>query len=127
MTPNLEAICEAIATVEGFYVKSEHPTVSQRCNNPGNLMYVGQPGAVPYPVIGTDGKTRKYARFRSVVDGWGGLKRQVQLDASRGLTLAEFINKYAPASDLNNPTSYAATVAKRLNVAVTDKLSDVIA
>jgi len=127
MTPNLEAICEAIATVEGFYVKSEHPTVSQRCNNPGNLMYVGQPGAVPYPVTGTDGKVRKYARFRSVVDGWGGLKRQVQLDASRGLTLAEFINKYAPASDLNNPTSYAATVAKRLNVAVTDKLSDVIA
>ena len=127
MTPNLEAICEAIATVEGFYVKSEHPTVSQRCNNPGNLMYVGQPGAVPYPVTGTDGKVRKYARYRSVLDGWGGLKRQVQLDASRGLTLAEFINKYAPATDLNDPRAYCNTVAKRLNVSPDAKLSDVIA
>jgi hypothetical protein len=35
--------------------------------------------------------------------GWEALRRQIELDAGRGLTLEQFINKYAPPSE--NPTA----------------------
>lgn len=60
-------------------------------NNPGNLRFVGQAGAVQ----GEGG----FARFASPQAGYQALLNQIQLDASRGLTLQEFIYKYAPPSE----------------------------
>lgn len=62
--------------------------LAQVNNNPGNLRFAGQPGATP----GEGG----FARFPSPQAGVQALQRQIQLDAGRGLTLAQFINKYAP-------------------------------
>lgn len=60
-------------------------------NNPGNLRFAGQEGA-------TQGEGG-FARFNSPEAGVQALERQIKLDASRGLTLAQFINKYAPPSE----------------------------
>lgn len=62
--------------------------LAQLNNNPGNLRFAGQPGA-------TQGEGG-FARFPTPQAGVQALQRQIQLDASRGLTLAQFINKYAP-------------------------------
>jgi hypothetical protein len=64
-------------------------------NNPGNLRYVGQAGASQ----GEGG----FARFPTPEAGYQALLNQIQLDASRGLTLEKFINKYAPP--IENDTS----------------------
>lgn len=76
-------------------------------NNPGNLRYAGQPGAVQ----GEGG----FAKFPSPQAGYEALKRQIKLDASRGLTLERFIGKFAPPTE-NNTTQYIQQVSKRLNV-----------
>ena len=62
--------------------------LAQVNNNPGNLRYVGQAGA-------TQGEGG-FARFSTPQAGYNALVNQIKLDASRGLTLAQFINKYAP-------------------------------
>lgn len=60
-------------------------------NNPGNLRFVGQAGA-------TQGEGG-FARFSSPQAGVKALQNQIKLDASRGLTLNQFINKYAPPTE----------------------------
>lgn len=77
--------------------------LARQNNNPGNLRYVGQPGAQP----GAGG----FARFSTPQAGIAALKAQIALDASRGHTLASFINKYAPPSE-NNTTLYIQQMAK---------------
>ena len=60
-------------------------------NNPGNLRFAGQNGA-------TQGEGG-FAQFPTAEAGLQALQKQIQLDASRGLTLAQFINKYAPLTE----------------------------
>lgn len=60
-------------------------------NNPGNLRFAGQPGASQ----GEGG----FARFNSPTEGFEALKRQINLDASRGLNLSQFVAKYAPPTE----------------------------
>ncbi len=140
----LQQIAEAIAHIEGFYLDEAQaralhcsfPTIPQRCNNPGNLMFVGQAKAKPEPIVGRDKKTRTYCKFDTIEAGWAALYRQIFLDASRTwkdengaahpMDIAHFIDKYAPAADANDPKSYAHTVARKMGVSVDAKLSDVI-
>lgn len=66
-------------------------------NNPGNLKFANQPGA-----IGAD--ERGFAIFPDPETGMNAMRRQLELDlVERGKTGREFIHKYAPPSD-NNPT-----------------------
>jgi hypothetical protein len=71
-------------------------------NNPGNLRFVGQRGA-------TQGEGG-FARFDSPEAGYEALKDQIRLDASRGMTLAGFIRKYAPPNE-NDTSLYLRQVA----------------
>ena len=126
----LDILSQAIARFEGFFVtaaeaalrKIHFPTLSQRHNNPGNLMYVGQLGAIR----GDQHGSGFYARFPSVEAGWSALRRQIVLDASRGLTMSAFMAKYAPAEDSNDPKSYCAFVCGKLGVTPETKLSEAI-
>jgi hypothetical protein len=68
-------------------------------NNPGNLRFAGQAGAVQ----GEGG----FARFNSPEEGVQALARQVRLDSSRGLNLSQFISKYAPPTE-NDTNKYIA-------------------
>lgn len=106
-------LAKAIARFEGW---DHQESVARRLNNPGNLMFAGQPGATPGKVTGADGKIRNYAKFSTEEQGWAALDRQLKLYAKRGLTLRQMIAKYAPVEDNNNPKGYLHTVATWLEV-----------
>lgn len=72
-----------------------------KCNNPGNLVYVGQLKA---------SKCGRFAKFPSPEDGYKALIAQIKLDQSRGLTLSKFIHKYAPSHE--NDTALYLNQAK---------------
>jgi hypothetical protein len=74
-------------------------------NNPGNLRFAGQSGAAP----GAGG----FAQFSSPEAGYQALIHQVQLDAGRGETLAQYIAKYAPPSE-NDTALYIRQASQAL-------------
>lgn len=109
---DFSTVASTIQTVEGWFPGS----VSYRNNNPGNLKYANQPGATGEDANG-------FAIFPDYQTGLQALDNQIALDASRGLTIAQFTAKYAPAQDSNNPASYAATIASATGLSVNDPLS----
>jgi hypothetical protein len=85
-------------------------------NNPGNLRFAGQPGAVK----GEGG----FAKFSSVEQGVQALKNQIRLDSSRGYTLGGFINKYAPPTE-NNTSQYITQAVDFLKVPPTTPINQI--
>lgn len=82
--------------------------LSVKNNNPGNLRMVGQPGAEE----GLEG----FASFSTPGQGLNALTRQIVLDTqTRGLTLGEFITKYAPPSE-NDTEGYIRFMEQRTGV-----------
>lgn len=77
-----------------------------RNNNPGNLQFMNQAGAVPEPGSG------RFARFGSMQQGIAALYRQLQLYKSRGInTLAKLSARYAPPNE-NDTGAYLARLVK---------------
>lgn len=103
--PVVQTIASTIQTQEGYYPGS----LAYTNNNPGNLVYAGQPGA-------TQGQNG-FAVFDSYSDGMQALQNQIQLYAGRGMTIDQMMATYAPASQPgNNPSAYAQTIANALGV-----------
>jgi hypothetical protein len=92
------------------------PQLAFQNNNPGNLMYAGQPGAVQ----GAGG----FAKFGTPEAGYQALVAQVQLDAGRGLTLGQYITKYAPPSS-NNTAQYIQQATQALGVSANTPLASI--
>jgi hypothetical protein len=97
--------CEAIKTMEG---------AKEYRNNPGNLVYIGQPYAV---------KDGRFCKFDTYAHGYEALKNLLIGAATppdgvyrANMSLYEFYEVYAPASDGNNPKKYAEFVARRIGV-----------
>jgi hypothetical protein len=90
-------------------------TLAYRNNNPGNLKFVGQPGAT----MGEGG----YAKFPDYASGVEAVKRQLGIDAGRGLTLGQEINKWAPPNE-NNTAQYLANVSASTGFSPNARLSD---
>ena len=88
---DLNVISDKIEKFEG----NAPDSLSVRNNNPGNLKFMNQPGAVK--------GDKDFAKFTDYKTGKNALMNQIKLDASRGHTVESFIYKYAPPSD-NNPT-----------------------
>lgn len=107
-------IANTIAQIEGFFVPN---SLAQRNNNPGNLIFVGQAGAT----LGEKG----FAKFSSPDAGMQALQNQIALDASRGLDVTGFLNKYAPPSE-NDTNNYINLFTSKLGVSASDRLSDII-
>lgn len=79
-------------------------------NNPGNLKYVGQEGAHQgWPA--EDGGY--WAAFETPEAGYAALQHQVKVDTERGLSLGQFVTKYAPP-DSNDTAGYIASAAREL-------------
>lgn len=89
-------------------------TLAGKNNNPGNLRFVGQAGASK----GQGG----FASFATPEAGYQALLNQISLDASRGLTVAQFVNKYAPPSE-NNTGQYINQLTAKLGCSANTKLS----
>jgi hypothetical protein len=105
----VEAIAQAIAKEEGFYVPG---SIAQRNHNPGNLRSWGSAPIVSGYAVAPDDAT-----------GWSWLYSQVQTNIGRGLTLNEFFagkpgvyDGYAPSADKNRPYAYAAFVAGQVGI-----------
>lgn len=92
-------------------------TRAERNNNPGNLNFAGQAGAVL-----EDGSNARFAKFGSTAEGVSALAKQLQRYGERGLdTVSKIINKYAPSSE-NNTQAYIDALSKRLGVTGDQKL-----
>ncbi len=101
-------------------VASDQSTRGLRNNNPGNIEY-GR-WAKTHGAAGAEAAGR-FAVFQSAQDGLDALAALLQGYAAKGLnTVRSIISKYAPASD-GNPSSYMATVAKRLGVGMDSALN----
>lgn len=85
-------------------------------NNPSNLRFAGQTGAVK----GEGG----FAKFQSPQAGVNALYNQIKLDASRGLTLAQFINKFAPPTE-NDTATYIRQVQQMTGASSSQKISEI--
>jgi len=105
-------------------MEGSKPTdLNYRNNNPGNLRYNPlHPEYTPNAVgVGEMG----FARYASWDDGVRDLDRQIQLDASRGLTLESFIYKFAPSSE-NNTQNYLSYLINKLGFSRDTRLSSII-
>lgn len=110
---------------DGGKIAKDGLTLAERNNNPGNLRFIGQKGASK----GDKG----FAKFNSYEEGFqamvNDLKAKQTGKTSTGLnsnsSLQDLINVYAPAADNNNPTSYANTVSKLLNVPINSRIGDI--
>ena len=106
---------------EGWYVFSQ----SWRNNNPGNLRNS------PFQI----GTRNGFARFDGYAAGWLALwydlwakcTAHTKTRLTPDSTLYDLFNVWAPASDSNHPKKYAETVAMRLSVPPTTKLSYFVA
>lgn len=88
------ALAAAIFRQEGNlnkdYTAWNRKAIGFRYNNPGNLVYAGQPGAVPAEAYDPGMKAKQvYAKFDSLAMGVAATERQLALDASRGKTLRQ--------------------------------------
>lgn len=86
-------------------------------NNPGNLRFyknLNQPGYVLDKAIGVD--KNGFAVFATPEDGLDAMRRQIAIDARKGLTGRQFIAKYAPAADRNDPEIYTKNVFGELGL-----------
>lgn len=111
----LDQVAAGIARLEGW-TSPGSPNIKR--NNPGNLVYAGQPDAKP-----TNGS--RFATFVSAASGWRALQKQIQLDARRGNTLTEFVNKFAPPAE-NNSAAYVRNLSTMAGIPVRAKLIDFI-
>lgn len=118
MASFVEDLASAIARFEGWG-RDPKISVATRLNNPGNLLYAGQPGATAGSVM-IDGKPHSYARFETPEAGWRALENQIRLDMSRGKSFRAFFYKYAPPTE-NSTETYLQTVAGWLGIPA-DKL-----
>lgn len=90
---------------------------AQRNNNPGNLRFAGQKEAT-----GKDDKD--FAVYPDAPAGFRGLHAQIALDERRGLTVAEFIAKYAPPNE-NDTSNYLEFVCEQLCIIPSTPLENV--
>lgn len=114
-TTPVDTIAQAIQTQEGYFPGS----LAYTNNNPGNLQFAGQAGAT----AGANG----FAVFPSYQAGYDALVNQINLYASRGLTVQQMMDIYAPAAQTgNDPTAYANTVASAVGATPDTPLSDIL-
>lgn len=101
---NVDAIAAAIAQYEGSALAGG----GWRNNNPGNLRDAA--GSI-WPEYAHD--ARGFVIFPDADTGWYWLRHQIWLDmVERGLSLWEFISKYAPGSENNTAAYYAFLQSK---------------
>lgn len=82
----------------------------ERNNNPGNLNFAGQAGAM------LEGSGGRFAKFQTAYDGLRAMARQLMLYAKRGINSVEgIISKWAPSSE-NNTGAYVNSISSRLGV-----------
>jgi hypothetical protein len=144
----LQKFCLAIQAFEGYLSPTKtnpQGSTSYRFNNPGNLVYAGQPYATPAVVEMPTGK-HTFAHFDTYEHGFQALENQVRvvglgesaefkaqamskygLPSSAMLTIIQFFGIYSPSSDGNDPNHYGETVAADCGVPSSTTMKEVVA
>ena len=96
-----------------------------RNNNPGNLRYYADnsrtPGGVTYEAA--PGPEGSFAVFPTKEAGLAAMRKQIVLDTqTRGMTLAQFITKYAPPGDKNDTEAYINNMARAIGISPGDRI-----
>jgi hypothetical protein len=120
-TIKLEDFCLQIRNFEGWFPTSR----SFKNNNPGNCRYSTVGYDASYLPVLKDSKG--FAVFKDYASGWRYLKNLVKLRISLhpDWTILDFLKVYAPSSDGNDPTHYAAVVAQKLGVTSAFKIKNI--
>lgn len=112
----LTALMQAIATMEGFFSLG---TLASKNNNPGNLRFNNQAGAIGQDANG-------FAIFATVQDGWNALSNLLQWYGRQGFSLAGMMAKYAPAGDgANDPNAYANYLGSQLGISTSTPVAQI--
>ena len=106
------SLTDRLAGAIAAYESGGNPNaINFRNNNPGNLRSWGS--------MATSGG---FAQFPTMAAGLAAEKQQIDKNIARGLTLNEFFGGgkgyggWAPASDKNKPSAYAAAIARQLGI-----------
>ena len=110
---SVQDLMNAIANMEGFNVSG---SIANRFNNPGNMRYSPLQSGSQVTASGT------FATFASPSEGWAALQSYIESNA--GLSLRDFIYKYAPPNE-NNTGNYLDYVASSLGVSADNTISDI--
>ncbi|MFA6172003.1 MAG: hypothetical protein WCW77_00680 [Patescibacteria group bacterium] len=107
VTLNIEpkAYSKVIITLTG--------SIAAKLNNPCNLRYAGQPNA-------KKGKSG-FASFPNPELGFRACIKQIELDQSRKLTLAQFITKFAPPVE-NDTKKYISFIEEKIKMSRHDSI-----
>jgi len=122
---DIKTLADAIQRVEGYIPpNAQYPqgSLAYQNNNPGNLRYAGQPGAVQ----ACTQNNGCFAKFPTYDAGYQALENQIQIQAAQGQTLSQFINQYAPPADKNNTSAYLSTLVAATGASADTPLTDVI-
>ncbi len=99
----------------GKYIEN----IPTRSNNPGNLMYAGQPNSIPGVPRPGGGN---FALFANPEAGAAALERQVAKNTQdRGQNIKQMMAKYAPKNE-NNTSKYVKNLSKDLGISPTAKV-----
>ena len=87
-------------------------TLAWRNNNPGNLRL-----KTAWSDYGAVGRAYNFATFNTFEEGYAALKRYItRFGFNKDKhTIASFMRMYTPKTDVDDPASYAARIAKALN------------
>lgn len=97
-------------------------SLTWRANNPGALIYKDRGFAIRMGAIGFTSKG--VAIFPNAEIGRNACLTVLKRSEYQAKTLAQAMEKYAPSSDGNNPTSYAARLARAIGVTTNTYLRD---
>ncbi|WP_321471174.1 hypothetical protein [uncultured Paludibaculum sp.] len=118
----IDTLSRAIAQEEDYFKRGKMPSVSQRCNNPGNLTHWKDRAGVPYPL------NNGFVQFPDEATGWRALRAQCRINVlKRKLSFLEFFAGkpgvyagFCPRDDgrsmtrKNDPVRYARNVLTRV-------------
>lgn len=88
--------------------------IPQKCNNPINLMLLKAVGEATEIYRPRPEMTLGYCVFPTPMAGWRAAFRQIRADQRRGLSLKQFIFKFAPPTE-NDTNAYLEFVCKEMN------------
>jgi len=119
---NMEADANAEygRTSEGGTTIPQSSRVAFENNNPGNLKFADQDGATQGEPAQDGGH---WAKFPTVDAGMEALRQQVMRDSEKGLTVRQFVTKYAPPGS-NETEAYIAQAAAALKAKPDDALAE---
>jgi hypothetical protein len=107
---SIDVLVQKIATQEGWD-NPDPSVVPRRLDNPGDLIYARQGGAVAVKI-----GSHIFAKWTTPGQGMAWAYAQACLDIARGMSLKQLIMSWAPPSDRNNTQEYLAGVAAGVGI-----------